>query len=178
MLCNRQARFQVKLKRIRCLVGCITCPGNDADGFSLRKVNGCILLTEIAPRRCGTIWRGRRQPECALAQIYLVVAPVEGTLHEGGHGGIRQVDLLVLRWAAASLIGVEVAQLCQQLANGVLSEVELDLERLVYTCQHQFPAPIAGQASGLHVNLQLDLHGPENYTISRLVFQALGAWQL
>ena len=44
----------------------------------------------------GPIMHGRSQPECALAQIYLLVAPVQRPFHEGGHGGIRKIDSVVL----------------------------------------------------------------------------------
>lgn len=114
--------------------------------------------------------RGER---ARLPQINLLVAPQPGALHEGVYGGINQIDLLVLRWAPASFIGTEVVQLCQQLANVELLEVELDTE-IVAACQHHFHVQIAGQASGLHVNPQLsleNLHGSKDHTISR-------AWQL
>ena len=104
------------------------------------------------------------EPECALSQIYLLVAPVEGPLHKGGHGGIRQIDLLVLPWAAAFLIRVEVSQLRQQLANGALQDVDLDLKRPVFTCKHHSPVSVAGQASGLHVNPQLNLLNLRSFT--------------
>ena len=112
------------------------------------------------------MFHGSTQPECALAQIHLPVGTVEGPVHEGGHGGIRQIDSFVLRRAAAFPIGMELTQLRQQLANGALPEVKLDLERLVFACQHQFPVPIAGQAACLHINPQMNLHGSTVHTIS------------
>lgn len=156
------------------LVQSITCTGDDADVFdSYWEVASCLSYTEVVPNWRGPILRGVSEPECALPQINLLVAPQPGALHEGVYGGINQIDLLVLRWAPASFIGTEVVQLCQQLANVELLEVELDTE-IVAACQHHFHVQIAGQASGLHVNPQLsleNLHGSKDHTISR-------AWQL
>lgn len=150
--------------------GCITCPGDNIYDFFCWKAVGCILLAEVGPEWFKIILHGRTQPECTLAQIYLLVASVEGPSHEGNHGGIRQIDSFVLRWAAASLIGMEPVQFCQQLAYGALPEVEFDLERLGFACHHQwgFPVPIAGQTARLHVNLQLNLHVSKIHTISRV----------
>ena len=60
---------------------------------------------------------------------------------------------------------MELTQFCQQLASFALPEVKLDLERLVFACQHQFPVPIAGQAACLHINTQTNLHGSRVYKI-------------
>ncbi len=157
--------MQAEIQQMR--AGCITCQGDNIYDFFCWKAVGCILLAEVEPE-----WfklHGRTQPECTLAQIYLLVASVEGPSHEGNHSGIRQIDSFVLRWAAASLIGMEPVQFCQQLAYGALPEVEFDLERLGFACHHQwgFPVPIAGQTARLHVNLQLNLHVSKIHTISR-----------
>lgn len=105
----------------------ITCSDNDFDGVVSREALGCIPHAEVGPIG------GTTQPECALAQIHLTVAPIDGTLYESLHLVAALIDGLVLRLAlqvlAARLLGgVKRAQRRQQPADGAILQAELDLK--------------------------------------------------
>lgn len=134
----------------------ITCSDNYFDGFVSREALGRIPHAEVGPIG------GTTQPECALAQIHLAVAPIERILYESLCLVAALIDGFVLRLAleflAALLLGgVKRAQRRQQPADGAILKADLNLKGKLWGRQQFASSTFFRHVPSLHAYEHPDL---------------------